>query len=54
MTQQEIDKKIFFIDSLLGIIKNVETPMLMYKEEKDIVKEALKLYRDKFVEQMYL
>lgn len=46
MTREEMNKKIVFIDMVLGAIKNVKTPMLMYDEEKEVVKEALIEYKN--------
>ena len=37
-TKEEIGTAMF----LLGLIRKVETPMLMYQHEKDVVKKALK------------
>ena len=40
----DTDTKIKVATSLVSVIDNVEIPMLMYKNEKDVVKEALELY----------
>lgn len=45
MTFEEIKKEIVFADMVLGAIKNVKTPILMYDEEKDVVKKALIDYK---------
>ena len=47
MTREEREKKLIFIDMVLGAIKNVKTPMLIYDEEKEVVKEALTDYKYK-------
>ena len=47
MTREEINTEIFFADMILGVIKNVKTPMLMCDEEKAVVKKALSEYKYK-------
>ena len=47
MTTEEMKKELIFADMVLGAIKNVKTPMLMYDEEKDVVKKALTEYKYK-------
>jgi len=47
MTKEEIEKKIYFAEMLIGVINHVERPMLMYEEEKQVVKEALSEYKYK-------
>ena len=44
MTNEEIEKKMYFAEVVLGAIKNLERPILMYEEEKQVVKEALSDY----------
>jgi len=34
MTKEEIEKRIYFAEMLIGVINHVERPMLMYDEEK--------------------
>jgi hypothetical protein len=46
MTNEEIERHLFFAKHLINIIDNVEVPMLMYEEEKKVTKEALRLYAD--------
>lgn len=41
MTREDIKKELIFADMVLGVIKNVKVPMLMYDEEKDVVKKHL-------------
>ena len=52
MTREEMKKEIVFADMVLGIIKNVKVPMLMYDEEKDVVKKALTEYKYKLESEM--
>jgi len=52
MTQEEMKKDLIFADMVLGAIKNVKTPMLMYDEEKDVVKKALTEYKYKLESEM--
>ena len=47
MTREEINKELIFADMVLGAIKNVKTPMLVYDEEKEVVKKALNEYKYK-------
>lgn len=49
---EEIKKEIVFADMVLGAIKNVKVPMLMYEEEKDVVKKALTEYKSKLESEM--
>ena len=37
----------FFADMIIGLIDNVERPILLYEGEKEIVKKALNEYIDK-------
>ena len=46
MTNEEIERRLFFTKHLIDIIGYVEVPMLMYDEEKKVTKEALRLYAD--------
>ena len=39
-------KEIYFANVVIGAIENVKTPMLMYEEEKEVVKKALQMYID--------
>lgn len=52
MTREEIEKELIFVDMVLGVIKNVKTPMLMYDEEKNVVKKALTEYKYKLESEM--
>lgn len=44
MTNEEIEKEIYFAKVIIGAIHHVETPMLMYQEEKEVVRKALSKY----------
>lgn len=44
MAREQIDKEITFAKMVLGAIANVKTPMLVYDEEKEVVKKALSRY----------
>ena len=46
MTNEEIERHLFFAKHLINIVDNVKVPMLMYDEEKEVTKEALRLYAD--------
>lgn len=46
MTREEYEKEKYFADTVLGAIENVRIPMLMYEEEKQVVKKALKMYKN--------
>lgn len=52
MTREDIEKDLIFADMVLGAIKNVKTPMLMYDEEKDVVEKALTEYKYKLESEM--
>lgn len=43
----EMKKEVYFANTVIGAIDNVKTPMLMYEEEKQVVRKALKMYIDK-------
>lgn len=47
MENNQIERELFFADMIIGLINNVERPMLLYEEEKEIVKKALNEYIDK-------
>lgn len=50
---KEIKKQISFIDMVLFAIQNVEVPMLIYDEEKEVVKRALQDYRSKLDDSLW-
>ena len=52
MNSEEIQKELVFVNMVLGAIKNVKVPMLMYDEEKDVVKKALNDYKDKLEDKL--
>ena len=52
MTREEMEKELIFADMVLGAIKNVKVPMLMYDEEKEVVKKALTEYKYKIESEM--
>lgn len=47
MNTEELNREIAFIDLVLGAIKNVARPVLVYDEEKEVVKKALIEYKYK-------
>ena len=44
---KEDEKELYFANAVLGAIKNVEVPMLMYEGEKKVVEKALREYINK-------
>ena len=52
MTYEEQKKELYFANTVIGAIDNVKTPMLMYQEEKDVVRKALRMYIDKIKSDM--
>lgn len=44
---KEQEQELYFANMVIGAVRNVETPMLMYKGEKDVVEKALRMYIDK-------
>lgn len=45
MTDEE-KRELYFANAVLGAIDNVQMPMLVYDEEKQVVKKALQMYID--------
>jgi hypothetical protein len=43
---KEDEKELYFAKVVIGAIKNVEVPMLMYEGEKKVVEKALRKYID--------
>ena len=43
----EQKKELYFANTVIGAIDNIETPMLMYEGEKNVVKKALQMYIDR-------
>lgn len=43
---KEDEKELYFANAVIGAINNVKVPMLMYEEEKQVVKKALRKYID--------
>ena len=52
MTYEEQKKELYFANTVIGAIDNVKTPMLMYQEEKDVVRKALRMYIDRIENDM--
>ena len=52
MTYEDQKKELYFANIVIGAIDNVKTPMLMYQEEKDVVRKALCMYIDKIENDM--
>ena len=50
MTYEDQKKELYFANAVIGAIDNVKTPMLMYQEEKDVVRKALRMYIDRIDE----
>lgn len=46
-------KELHFANTVIGAIKNVKVPMLMYEEEKNVVEKALRMYIDKIESDSY-
>lgn len=44
MTKEQIEKEIYFAKVIIGATNHVQTPMLTYQEEKDVVRKALTKY----------
>ena len=49
----EQKKELYFANAVIGVINNVETPMLMYEGEKKVVEKALRIYIDKIKSDAY-
>lgn len=49
----EQKKELYFANTVIGAIDNLETPILMYESEKNVVKKALQMYIDKIEEESY-
>lgn len=47
MNTEELNREIVFINMVLNVIKNVARPMLIYDEEKEVVRKALTEYQHK-------
>jgi hypothetical protein len=52
LIREDIEKELIFADMVLDVIKNVKTPMLVFDEEKDVVKKALIEYKYKLESKM--
>ena len=52
MNLEEIKKKIIFANMVLDVIRNIDRPMLIYEEEKQVVKEALQKYVDELEDKL--
>lgn len=50
---EEQEKELYFANTVIGAIKNVKVPMLMYEEEKNVVEKALCMYIDKIESDRY-
>ena len=52
MTYEEQKKELYFANAVIGAIDNVKTPMLMYQEEKAVVRKALRMYINRIEDDM--
>ena len=52
MIYEDQKKELYFANAVIGVIANVKTPMLMYQEEKDVVRKALRMYIDRIEDDM--
>lgn len=43
---KEQEKELYFANAIINVINNVKVPMLVYEEEKEVVKKALRKYID--------
>lgn len=50
---EEQKKELYFANTVIGAINNVETPMLIYEGEKKVVKKALQMYIEKIESDVY-
>ena len=41
---KKLEQELYFAKAVLGAIAHVDTPMLMYDGEKEVVKKALNIY----------
>ena len=48
----EQKKELYFANTVIGAIDNIEIPMLMYEGEKNVVKKALQIYIDRIESDM--
>jgi hypothetical protein len=53
LTREQINKELYFVDRVLGDIRNVEIPKLVYDEEKEVVRKALLDYKSELQSQLY-
>lgn len=49
----EQKKELYFANTVIRAIDNIETSMLMYEGEKNVVKKALQMYIDKLEIESY-
>ena len=52
MTYEDQKKELYFANVVIGVIDYVKIPMLMYQEEKDVVRKALRMYIDRIESDM--
>ena len=52
MAYEDQKKELYFANTVIGAIDNVKVPMLMYEEEKNVVRKALRMYIDKIENDM--
>lgn len=52
-TIDEIKKDMCFAQMVIGVIDNVKRPMLVYDEEKEVVKKALQKYLDELESELW-
>ena len=52
MTKEQIENEIYFAKVIIGATYHVQTPMLTYQEEKDVVRKALTKYVDELEDKL--
>lgn len=50
---EEQKKELYFANAIIGAIKNVEMPILMYEGEKKVVEKALRMLISEIEEEAY-
>lgn len=48
----KMKKEVYVANAVIVAIDNVKTPMIMYEEEKQVVRKALKMYIDEIEDKM--
>ena len=53
MDRKKLEEQLYYVRRILEDLKHTEHPQLIYPQEKEVVRQALKDYESKLLDKMY-